>query len=383
MSNKLKIVHILPKFKISGGVERIVSDLSSHQKSLGHEVHIISAASDDIPILYRYGIVHHEVPLDRKGLFNLLSSRRKIKKIFRDIKPDIVHIHSRFPALVANKVCQKLKIPFVTTVHSAHAMNGSLKKKYNDQMHKGHRIIVASNYMKNHVMAHYDIDENKLVKIPFGINIKKFNPDNIPVGRIVELQQKWSIPLGVPIIALPGRITAIKGHELLIKVLSEIPHRNFCCLFIGGASTPKELSYQRYLEKLIMSNNLYHNVRITGNCDIMEVAYMFCDAVICPSLRPEGFGLVVLEAMAMGRPIAVARHGAMPELLENDFRAWKFTPNNVESLAKTLDVMLSLNVTERETIARGSVEVARTKYSNENMALKHLELYSQVIAETN
>src|SRR3546814_1766993 len=73
--------------------------------------------------------------------------------------------------------------------------------------------------------------------------------------------------------------------------------------------TTRFRSYRRELEDLIAARNLGGVVHIVGGCNDMPAVYKLSDVVVSASTDPEGFGRVMAEAQAMGRPVIAADHG--------------------------------------------------------------------------
>ena len=105
---------------------------------------------------YKYkGVNHHVIEISKKGLINLLLARQKFEKLLNIIKPDIVHIRSRWPAFCFSQIIKNKKIPLVTTYHGTYSGSDYfIKKQYNKFMTKGDKVITISRFIDKHV-RHY------------------------------------------------------------------------------------------------------------------------------------------------------------------------------------------------------------------------------------
>ena len=98
----------------------------------------------------------------------------------------------------------------------------------------------------------------------------------------------------------PARLSPIKGHSVLIEALAHVQPRfdKITAVILGDEQGRHD--YRRELESLIAARNLEANVKLTAHCSDMPAAYKLASLVVAPSLVPEGFGRVPVEAMSMG-----------------------------------------------------------------------------------
>jgi len=149
--------------------------------------------------------------------------------------------------------------------------------------------------------------------------------------RKIKLIGKCSLPDDMPIICLPGRITRWKGQKFLLESLKLLPHRNFFCIFVGDDS--QHGGFAAELRKAISQMGLEENCRLVGNILDMPALYMLSSIVISASTRPEAFGRVAVEAMAMGRPVIATDIGASQETVKDGETGW-LVPVQPKSMAE-------------------------------------------------
>ena len=125
-----KILQIIPSLdKINGGVERGTLDVAKELINFGFESSILSSGGE-MAEKYKYrGVNHYKLNLKEKGLINFFLVRKKIKMLLSEIRPDIVHIRSRWPAFCLLPTVKKFKIPIVTTYHGTYSGNDFFFKK--------------------------------------------------------------------------------------------------------------------------------------------------------------------------------------------------------------------------------------------------------------
>jgi len=146
---------------------------------------------------------------------------------------------------------------------------------------------------------------------------------------------------------LIGRINSWKGQPLLINAIGSLAFtlRNRVRLRIVGDVFLKQKNLISDLEKLIQTNDLREIVELLPFTDNPEVHYKWADVVIVPSLLPEPFGLVAIEAMSAGKLVIAARHGGLTEIITDNVTGLLFNPGDSDDLAnKITDVLLNPEV---------------------------------------
>src|SRR5207302_9896577 len=124
--------------------------------------------------------------------------------------------------------------------------------------------------------------------------------------------------------------------------------RDLCCLLVGAEQRP---GFRRELEKAIEKSGLIGMFRIVEDCRDMPTAYMLADVVVSASTDPEGFGRVIVEGQAMGRPVVATDHGGARETIVPG-TGWLVPPRDPAALALAIDEALALDQDARAAFAR-------------------------------
>jgi len=111
----------------------------------------------------------------------------------------------------------------------------------------------------------------------------------------------------------------------------------------------------------------------------MAAAYMLADVVVSASTRPEGFGRVVVEAQAMGRPVIATDHGGARETVWPEKSGWLIPPSNPEALAAALERALGLTESEREMIAQNGRDNVKQNFTMELMCRHTMDVYRSLL----
>jgi glycosyltransferase involved in cell wall biosynthesis len=135
-----------------------------------------------------------------------------------------------------------------------------------------------------------------------------------------------------------GRINRIKGQDLLIEALAQLPN----CVArrlevrIVGETFENDVAREQALHAAARDAGLASIVRFEPFQPDPTPLYRWADIVTVPSRLPEALGRVAIEAMAHGRPALVARIGGLPETVEDRVSGWIVPPNDAATLARTI-----------------------------------------------
>ena len=375
--NKPVILQVLPELR-TGGVERGTVEITEAIARNGWMPLVTSAGGEmTSQVIYAKGM-HIELPLNTKNPWQIWKNAASIEKIIREYGVDIVHARSRAPAWSAYLAAKRTRTHFMTTFHGFYGLQNSFKRWYNGVMVRGERVIAVSQFVADHIRKEYGQTDYRIRVVHRGADTQLFSMDNVLPARIAELTRAWMLPdSNVPIIVVPGRVTRWKGQDVCIKALGRLPHRQFHCLLVGDES--KHPDYCAELRQLINELGLEGHVRMVGNTRYMTEAYALSSLVICPSIEPEAFGRVPVEAQACGRPVIATRHGGACETVIDGSTGWLVTPNHVDELAAAIEKALTLPTAEKEAMAQNARWNVEQHFSTRAMQEKTLDVYRELL----
>ncbi len=331
----LTVVQLVPRLD-TGGAERSTVEIASALVAAGHRAVVISAGGRWVEAVERAGATHVTLDLGRKSLFTLLRVFT-LRRLLRELRPDIVHARSRLPAWIAWHALRGLRPRphWVTTVHGLNSPG-----RYSAILTSGERVICVSNAVRDYVRAHYpNVDPARLVVIPRGIDREVFarglRPSDEWLARFASERPSLH---GRPLVLLPGRGTRLKGHADAIVALARLRERHGleAGLWLLGAREPGRERYVEELERLAADRGVAVRVVIdAARADVRE-AYARADVVLQVSAKPESFGRTVVEALAIGTPVVGYAHGGVGELLRELFPDGATATGDVDALADTL-----------------------------------------------
>lgn len=375
----LKILQVLPRVN-SGGVERGTVDVAYFiNKTPPYTCMIASAGGSLETEIARKKIKHIQLPLHSKNPFVILLNSLRLYKVIKENQINIVHARSRAPAWSAYWAARKANVAFVTTVHGAYNTDGFLKKNYNAIMLKGHKIIAVSHFIEKYISKNYALLKNNIEVIYRGVDLQSFTPSNVSESRVEALFQRYRLPLEKCIILLPGRLSRIKGHEVLLDALAEIKSQDWICLFVGPMSDHNE-EYVKELYDHATQLKIRNRLYVYDECSDMPALYKMCNIVVCPTIVPEAFGRVIAEAMAMERPVIASDHGGAKEIIENEVSGFLFDNKNPKNLAHAIEHVMKMTARNRSKLQMQAHMRIKTYFDNKTMLEKTLKIYKQLLS---
>lgn len=370
------VLQVLPSL-VSGGAERGTVELAGALVDAGWSSYVASGGGPLESEIARAGATHLTLPLASKNPLVMRRNAAKLARLIRHLGVDIVHARSRAPAWSACAAAHATGRRFVTTFHNAYGARTALKRRYNSVMARGDRVIAISDFVADHAVSVYGVGRDRLRTIPRGVDIEVFDPTRVGAQRVINLARQWRLPDGMPVVMLPARLTRWKGGLDLVAAVARLSRYDVCCVLAGSEQRP---GFRRELEAAIHDKGLAGGFRIVEECRDMPAAYMLADVVVSASRDPEGFGRVVAEAQAMGRPVVATNHGGARETIVPGVTGWLVPPREPAALAAAIGEALSLGADERQQLGRRAMAHIATNFTREAMCARTIAVYEELLA---
>lgn len=315
MAGPLTVVQMLPALE-SGGVERSTLEIAAALVESGHRAWVISAGGRMLPQLLATGAQHVRMQIGRKSP-RALSYVPALRRLFVDLRADVVHARSRLPAWLGRwalgTLPEAVRPRWVTTAHGLNSPS-----RYSAIMASGERVICVSHGVREHLLRHYRrVDPQRLRVIARGVDLAQFprTAAREPARRWIAVRHPQLGGAG-PLLLLPGRGTRLKGHVDALRLLSGLRAGGVDArLWLAGAQQAGRAAYLDQLWQLARQWEVADALAITPATDELARAYAGSDLVLQLSRKPEAFGRTVLEALAVGRPVLGWDHGGVGESL--------------------------------------------------------------------
>jgi glycosyltransferase involved in cell wall biosynthesis len=374
------ILQVAPELS-AGGVERTVLEVTE----------AIIAAGGRALLASRGGRLEDEFaalggelfPMDAKSKnpITLKLNQRKLEGLIAREGVSLVHARSRAPAWSAYWAAKAAGVPFVTTYHGAYSGKTRLKRAYNSVMAKGDLVIANSNWIAAHVRAEHGIAEDRIVTIPRGVDLAEFDPVAVTPSRIAAVRQRWGIADDPRVtLLLPGRLTEWKGQLVAIEALGLMSVQELKGLVLVLAGDPQgRAAYVTKLEDAILDYKLGGTVILAEHERDMPAACLAADIVLTPSIRPEAFGRVAVEASAMGRPVIVADHGGGRETVIEGETGARAEPGDPAALAGAIRAFLDVGASARAGMGKAGQAHVRAHFSKQGLQAATLNVYKRLL----
>ena len=375
--NKYTIAQILPALN-TGGVERGVVEISKALTENNFRSIVVSSGGHFESQLRRNGAIHYKLDVHSKNPLRWVKIRNQLKVILEEEKVDLLHLCSRAPAWIAFPLGSILDIPVITSVHMRFRRTNIFKKIYNSVLTKGDAIIAISKHIENSIKTVFPKVGHKINVIHRGVDLELFNPNNIKAGRIIAQSKILNLRDNVPVIVMASRPAMWKGYSVLITALSKVKE-DFQCVLIGAGDGSTK--FQKILIDKIIKLKLEAKVKLLKSTRDIQAAMILGDIVVMPSLTPEPFGRVILEAQALGKIPIAFNHGGASETIINGKTGFLAEPLKIESLAENISLALNLKAIKKEKMGDYSKKFVSKNFSHNRMCNLTLSLYKQCIAE--
>ena len=383
MSSNIKVLQVIPKLGY-GGAETGCYDIAHYLAENNCKSFIVTSGGELLKFINKKKVKVIRLPVNSKNPILILINAIILVGIILFFNISIVHARSRAPAwscLFATKLTGR---KFVTTFHGTYNFIGSIKKIYNSVMVRSDLIIAGSNFIFSHIKDHYSkyLDPKKKFLVIFrGINVDYFDPTTKLESEEKKLLQKWEINKEKKIILVPGRLTSWKGHELLIEAINlvnvELGYEAFHVIILG--SDQGRNLYKKKLIRLTEQYRLTNQIKFINHCKDMALAYKVSDIVISPSIEPEAFGRVAVEAQSMEKLIIASNIGGSNETIIDEKSGFLFESGNPNSLSKKILKVITMDETSLKLLGQEGRKNVIKKFNVEKMCFSTYSEYKRLL----
>ena len=334
----MKIMYLLFSFTV-GGTERLVANICNQMENQNEEVHlyIINDLIDDNLLDTLNENIHVKLLRRKVGSKDKISPLFKVAKYIKKNKIEVVHCNSfNAPELLIFSKIVNPNCKVVSTIHGMGQFENIGKNKILLKNWVCDKFIGISNAVAGDIVA-AGIDEKKVARVYNGIETKKYD-----CAKLKKYDEN------VIVIGCVARIMPeLKGQDILLEAIKIVKkkHPKVMALFAGGVAESQQRDYEK-LKKYVRDNSLEENVKFLGNVDNIPEFLNKIDICVVPS-RSEGFGLALVEAMAMGVPCIASNIAGPREIISRTELGKLFESNDSDDLANKLENMIVDFVSEK------------------------------------
>ena len=350
MSEKLKILFIHGITEI-GGAERELLLILSELPSLGYQPVVACPAQGPlVQELDRRKIEHHAIAMPpwRKLLAypKRASAVRVLREVIMTKRPLVLHVNDIWWVPQTLRAVAGFRIPIVA--HVRQEIDPPKVRRY--ELNEVDRVFPVSRQIQRSLEAGGVLPE-RLRVLYSGLDLGA-----VPVqadGR--QIRHQFGIPVDVPLIGTVGNLFPRKGYEVMLQalptILKSLPELHYLIVGSGNAT------YEARLRSLVKELGVATRVHFAGFQDPVYSCLAAIDLYVHPALT-EGFGIAVLEAMAMRKPVVATATGGLPEIVQDGETGIVVLPGDPDALAQSVSELLQDSARCRQLGEAGRTRVA-------------------------
>ena len=363
----MKILQISSASSFGGG-ERYVVDLTNALAARGHDLFVVVRPDSPLPNYLQIS----KDKIKKLPLRNALDaqSARELDRFVKEHEIDIVHAHmARDYSLAAYATRRNPSTKFFVTRHVLFKLN-SLHRR---TLSRVTRVIAVSHAVQRELLSQELVPANQIAVIPNGIDVDRFAQTKLTFDRKKFLHSK-GLPNARWWVATVGELRTLKRYDDFIRAAAKVA-RNFpdVHFIIAGVDPSKTADVRRSLKHLVAELGLKDRVHFLGWLDDAAKLYCLLDVFVSAS-EIESFGLVIAEAMSVGKPVvATSTEGAM-EVVEDQKTGLLVPIGNTEQMADAITRLLS-DDEKRRVLGENASEVVNRKFSLRRMVDEIERLY--------
>lgn len=235
-------------------------------------------------------------------------------------------------------------------------------------------LAAARAYSAKRVLVHYGDTESRKTEILYPpVDLTRFHP-NVKNINALNLEKK---PEELLILAV-GNVNYIKGYIYLIRALGKLGQQfpNWKLVIVGAILDTNKKTYDDIIIE-IKKYNLTSKVVFLGLCNDMPAAYSQCDIYVCSSLTEAG-PMVVLEALASGKPVITTDVGLVDEAIVNGKNGIVIPPGDSSQLCTALQELLG-DKKRRDEISKHAIDSLTGKFTLDDVGEATLNLYNRIL----
>jgi glycosyltransferase involved in cell wall biosynthesis len=367
----IRVLYVVPTLN-NGGVEYVIHSSALRLKNKGIEVVVACSSGMMCQTLRDAKIDVVNIAFHKKNPFHILLNAFRLISVIKKYKINIVHAHSRAPAWSSYIACRLTAIHFVTTFHSFYG-HFLLKKLYSKIMTKGEVIIVPSKALLKHVVEVYKIESEVIRLVPNWVEVSSEGTRD----SLANFKKNLQIKDDTKVASVIARITRWKDLSLILQSWSSLDRKNSILIIVGNVTSKK---YFNEITQYCIDNEMTNSVKfIDGTKQNINNVLVTSDLLISSSsLKPEGFGLTMLEAAFYGVPVVATGHGGALDIVINGVTGFLFPPYDVIALTKNIVKIFAMSKDEKDKMSIASIQHAKSFNPTQSIDLL-ISIYNEII----
>jgi glycosyltransferase involved in cell wall biosynthesis len=293
-----------------------------------------------------------------RGWLELRRATDRLAILAAELRPDALLSCTNKDHFAAGAVGQRLGIPsvwWVNDILSPDFFGWPVRRAFVSNACRLKPRLAAVSRFGRDALVKEGVPASAVTTIHNGIPLDRYrpNPDH-------SLRAQLGIPAGEPLFGIVGRITPWKGQDVVLRAAVEWARANRPGRFvIIGAAFNEDAPFEQQLREFARHHSLGDRVHFAPFQTDIVAALSSLDILLHASTKPEPFGRVLIEAMAVGIPVVGSRAGGVPEIITDGSDGTLVNPGDVAGLMEAIRSLASDPVLRERRSAAGRATVQR------------------------
>jgi glycosyltransferase involved in cell wall biosynthesis len=305
--------------------------------------------------------------------FDLAVSMRKITKLGKKLQPDIIYCNHMLANPIGAYVGWRLKKPVVFHARNIHVAPFG-RFFYNFLAKRKCVKKIICNSMASAELFLKSVPEKVIIVHNF-LDLTSYDAEQIQ-GR---LRSEFKIPKNAFVYGYSGRLLPKKGLPVLLNAFREVvrSYSNSYLVIVGDNDGGVHIDWKSRFKELVKEWKIDDRVIFTGFQKDVRPYLVDFDILVLPSIEPESFGRVLIEAMALKIPAVASSLGGIIEVIEEGKSGFLVPPNNVSMLTDKLE-MFQKQPDLQNDFANKSFELVHEKFSAAKLSKKISAVFREI-----
>lgn len=330
--------------------------LAEHLPKHGYRTRIVCPCARMVSRHHRDGLSIEEYPQLLTPLWGQVVRRWLLSDLMDD-PPRLIHIQSRRMLAVGAWLAKRLDCPFVLTMHDFLLP----RERLPFSTAWGRHIIAVSDAVRDELLQRVRLQPELVSVIASGVEVAEEPP-----RPVLE-------PHRTPVIGTAGPLESVKGFPFFLGAAQRVVAANISAEFLIVGTGPEERNLRRLAKELEITDR----VTFVPNLLDLTASLTAMDIFCLPSLR-QGLGTLMLEAMALGRPVIASNVDGVDSVVQDNETGLLVPPSNSEALARRMIELLRDPFLARR-LAAAAREKVRHDFSVERMTQQTVEVYRRAL----
>lgn len=239
--------------------------------------------------------------------------RYLVLRDLKDARPDLIHIQSRNMLEDGQWLARRMNCPYIVTIHDHLGVNESLRT---DPLWC-RKVIAVSDSVKQELVQNHGIPPDSIAVIHTGVDPPSLESSKPPLQ-----------PERVPVIGTAGPLEAVKGFPFFLSAAQQVLATGRDVEFLIAGAGPEEFNLRRLARDLGIADKVTFVPNLTDLTESLSAMDIFC----LPSLQ-QGLGTIMLEPMALGKPVIASNVGGVYSVIEDNRSGLLVPPSDSQALA--------------------------------------------------